>query len=584
MEQRNLLLAIVLSVGILFGFQLLFPPQVPQTPQEPVEQSQDSTPTFEGSIPGVAGTAVPAADAREEVIGASPRIEIDTKKLSGSIALRGAKLDDLVLKQFRETLDPDSPQITYLSPEGSPKPYFARFGWAASANSKVTLPDINTLWESSGTLTEDTPVTLRWNNGEGLTFEQVFAIDDQYLFTVTQRVVNDGGDAVQLAPFGLVSRIDTPQILGFFILHEGPLGVFDETLTEVDYSDLKDDYEGRDVIIDTPTTGGWIGITDKYWLAALIPDQEKPVKTRFVYNQRQGRDHYQTDLIYDAVAIPSGASAETTNRLFAGAKEVVQLDEYRDENGIVNFDLAVDFGWFYFLTKPLFYALHWLNAEVGNFGVAILILTVAIKLVFFPLANKSYRSMAKMRKLQPQMLELRERFAEDKQRLNQEMMALYKREGANPLSGCLPILVQIPVFFALYKVMFVTIEMRHAPFFGWIKDLSAQDPTSILNGFGMLPWDAPDLGLLNLLNIGVWPLLMGISMFLQQKLNPQPPDPVQAKIFLMMPIMFTFLLATFPAGLVVYWTWNNILSMAQQAIIMKRAGVPLGGGPPKPTS
>ncbi|WP_299394824.1 membrane protein insertase YidC [Pelagibius sp.] len=589
MEQRNLLLAIVLSVAILFGFQMLFPPPPPPVQQPETVGEQGSTPVpgqgAAPSIPGLPG-GVPAAQVREEAIGISPRIEIDSENLGGSIALRGAKLDDLVLRQFRETLDEDSPLITYLSPEGSADPYFARFGWAAAPGTTVTLPDAQTLWQSEGgTLTPDTPVTLRWNNGEGLTFEQVFELDDEYLFTVTQRVVNDAGAEVQLAPFGLISRTNTPEILGFFILHEGPLGVFDEVLKEVDYDELKDDFEGRDVVIETPTTGGWIGITDKYWLAALIPEQSQAVKTRFLYNQRDGRDHYQTDMIYDATAVPAGGSVEITNRLFAGAKEVVKLDAYEEQFGIVGFDRAVDFGWFYYLTKPLFYALHWLNATLGNFGLAILALTVAIKLVFFPLANKSYRSMAKMRKLQPQMLELRERFAEDKQRLNQEMMALYKREGANPLSGCLPILIQIPVFFALYKVMFVTIEMRHAPFYGWIQDLSAPDPTSILNGFGLLPWGVPELGILNLLNLGVWPLLMGISMFLQQKLNPQPPDPVQAKIFLMMPIIFTFLLATFPAGLVIYWTWNNVLSIAQQAIIMKRAGVPIGGGSAtKPTT
>jgi YidC/Oxa1 family membrane protein insertase len=400
---------------------------------------------------------------------------------------------------------------------------------------------------------------------------------------VTQRVVNNGEGAIDLAPYGLISRTNTPEILGFYILHEGPLGVFNGTLEEFDYGDdLKDNYAGQDATIVKDTTGGWLGITDKYWLAALVPDQSAKVKARFVYNQPGGRDHYQSDFVYDSATVAPGASLETTSRLFAGAKVVPLLQEYEERYGIVKFDLAVDFGWFSFLTKPIFQALHWANGQLGNFGLAILALTVVIKLIFFPLANKSYKSMAKMRKLQPKMMELRERYGEDKQRLNQEMMGLYKKEGANPLSGCLPILIQIPVFFALYKVMFVTIEMRHAPFYGWIRDLSAPDPTTILNGFGLFPWDAPELGLLNVLNIGIWPLLMGISMFLQQKLNPQPPDPVQAKVFLMMPVVFTFLLSTFPAGLVIYWTWNNILSMAQQAFIMKRQGVPIGGGSAKP--
>ena len=589
MEQRNLLLAIVLSVVILFGFNYLFPTTIPPAPVDSGSPETATTPTpGEGSVPSIPGapvSGVPDTEAREEVIGISPRVAIENEQLSGSIALRGGIIDDLVLSKFNETLEDDSPKITLLSPAGSPKPYFSRFGWAATPGSDVAVPNADTLWQSSGnSLTPATPVTLSWNNGAGLTFEQVIAMDEEYLFTVTQRVVNDGAAAVELAPFGLISRSDTPDILGFYILHEGPIGVFNETLEEIDYDDLKDEFQGREVSIENTTTGGWIGITDKYWLTTLIPDQAEPVKTRFVYTQPQGRDRYQTDFLYNATSVPAGGSVATTSRLFAGAKEVVKLDAYEEQYGIVNFDLAVDFGWFYFLTKPIFYALHWLFLQVENFGVAILLLTVAIKLLFFPLANKSYKSMAKMRKLQPEMLELRERFSEDKQRLNQEMMALYKREGANPLSGCLPILIQIPVFFALYKVMFVTIEMRHAPFFGWITDLSAADPTTILNGFGLLPWGAPDLGLLNLLNIGIWPLLMGISMYLQQKLNPQPPDPIQAKIFLLMPIMFTFLLATFPAGLVVYWTWNNVLSMAQQAFIMKRAGVPLGGGQKKTTT
>ena len=518
---------------------------------------------------------------REEVIGISPRVSIDTPKLSGSIDLRGARLDDLILKTYHETIDPQSPPITLLSPEGSAKPYFSRFGWAPKPGSNVKLPNADTLWTAKGgPLTASSPVTLTWDNGEGLTFEQTIAVDDNYLFTVTQRVINNGSETAELAPFGLIARIGTPKTLGFYILHEGPIGVFNGTLDDgIKYKDLKGDYNGSaDAVIAKDTTGGWIGITDKYWLAALVPDQNDPVKARFVYNQPNGQDHYQADFVYNSVSVAPGASAETESRLFAGAKVVPLLQQYETQYKIPKFDLAVDFGWFWFLTKPIFYALHWLHNVIGNFGIAILLLTVAIKAVFFPLANKSYKSMAKMRKLQPKMMELRERYGEDKQRLNQEMMALYKKEGANPLSGCLPIVIQIPVFFSLYKVMFVTIEMRHAPFYGWIHDLSAPDPTSILNGFGLLPWMPPELGILHVLNIGVWPLLMGISMFLQQKLNPQPPDPVQAKVFMLMPIVFTFLLSTFPAGLVIYWTWNNCLSMAQQALIMKRQGVPIGGG------
>jgi YidC/Oxa1 family membrane protein insertase len=394
------------------------------------------------------------------------------------------------------------------------------------------------------------------------------------MFTVRQRVINNGAQAVSLSPYGLLNRTGTPETLGFYILHEGLIGILNESLQEVDYSDVKD-AEKR--TIPATTTGGWLGITDKYWGTALIPDQSVTVNTRFFSPMQGSSDVYQADYVYKEplVAAPGG-TVEAKSLLFAGAKRVVQIDTYRDNLGIAYFDKIVDFGWFYYITKPLFYALHWLNEKIGNFGIAILILTVCIKALFFPLANKSYKAMAKMRKLQPDMLSLRERFGEDKQRLNQEMMALYKREGANPMSGCLPILIQIPVFFALYKVMFVTIEMRQAPFFGWIKDLSAPDPTSILNAFGLFPWGVPELGALNVLNLGVWPLVMGITMFLQQRLNPQPPDPIQAKIFLFMPIMFTFLLATFPAGLVIYWAWNNTLSILQQMLIMKQAGVSFG--------
>jgi YidC/Oxa1 family membrane protein insertase len=587
MDQRNLIVAIVLSLAILIGFQFLFPPAPPpQAPEQ--QQAGEGAPAPSGSVPTLSGepgapaAGAPTTPSREAAIGVSPRIALSTPTVSGSIALRGAQIDDLILKNYRETIDPQSQPITLLSPEGSEKPYFSRFGWASKPGSTVKLPTADTLWTAEGgPLTPSSPVTLSWDNGAGLTFQQTIAIDDQYLFTVTQRVINNSGETAELAPFGLIARIGTPKTLGFYILHEGPVGVFNGTLDDgIKYSDLKDEYQGgQDSVITKDTTGGWIGITDKYWLTALVPDQDDPVKTRFVYNQPNGRDHYQSDILYAAAAVAPGATAETTSRFFAGAKVVPMLQAYEERYGISKFDLAVDFGWFWFLTKPIFQALHWLNGQLlHNFGLSILALTVVIKLIFFPLANKSYKSMAKMRKLQPKMMELRERYGDDKQRLNQEMMGLYKKEGANPLSGCLPILIQIPVFFALYKVMFVTIEMRHAPFYGWIRDLSAPDPTTILNGFGLFPWGAPDLGILNVINIGIWPLLMGISMFLQQKLNPQPPDPVQAKIFLMMPVIFTFLLSTFPAGLVIYWTWNNVLSMAQQAYIMKRHGVPIGGG------
>jgi len=583
MDQRNLLVALALSLAILLGFQFFIVKKPPQTTQAPTQTSQApaepaTTPAPSGEIgaptpPGMAGETAPdvAAVPREEILAESSRVRIETPKLSGSISLVGGRIDDLTLTRYREQLDPNSPQIVLLSPTGSDNAYFADFGWTATSGD-VRLPGQDTLWQADGdTLGPNRPVTLSWDNGQGLRFEQTFAVDENYMFTVKQRIVNDGDTTVAAAPYGLISRTGTPKILGFYILHEGLLGVFDGTLKEVDYKDLR-----KGGAEQQKTVGGWLGITDKYWLVALIPDQERPVNTRFVYDGAAGVDKYQADLLYDTVTIAPGATAETTSRAFAGAKVVTLLDSYRDEGHVQRFDLAVDFGWFYFLTKPIFYALHFINGVIGNFGIAIMLLTVVIKLFFFPLANKSYRSMAKMRKLQPEMVKLRERFKDDKQRLNQEMMTLYRKEGANPMSGCLPIVVQIPVFFALYKVMFVTIEMRHAPFFGWIQDLSAPDPTSLLNGFGLLPWMVPHLGPLEVINIGVWPLVMGLTMFLQQRLNPQPPDPIQAKIFLFMPIIFTFLLARFPAGLVVYWTWNNSLSILQQYVIMKRAGVPIG--------
>ncbi len=577
MDQRNLILAIVLSVVVLLGSQLLLQVFFPPPEVQPPAQTADglTLPQPEGatlpSLPGTAQGAAPAIASRDEVLTQGQRVTIEAPLLKGSIALKGGKLDDLVLTDYRETLDPESPQIVLLSPRGVENPYYADYGWTAT-DKAIELPDGETLWQASGpVLSPDKPVTLTWTNPQGLTFERDMALDENYMFTVTQRVTNNSGATVTLSPYGLISRTGTPEILGFYILHEGLIGVLNETLLEVDYSDLQDSRVEKQ-----STTGGWIGITDKYWLMALIPDQSQEVATRFVYDGSGGTDKYQTDVLYDPIVAAPGATIEATDHLFAGAKTVLLLDEYEENLKIERFDLAVDFGWFYFLTKPLFYALDWLFKLTGNFGVAILLVTVGVKICFFPLANKSYASMAKMRKLQPQMLELRERFSDDKQRLNQEMMGLYKKEGANPLSGCLPILVQIPVFFALYKVMFVTIEMRQAPFFGWIQDLSAPDPTSFINGFGLLPWGVPALGLLDLINIGVWPLLMGITMFAQQRLNPQPPDPVQAKIFMLMPIFFTFLLAKFPAGLVIYWTWNNLLSIIQQAVIMTRAGVPLG--------
>jgi YidC/Oxa1 family membrane protein insertase len=584
-DQRNLILAIVLSIGILLFFEFFFgvgPLSPPQAPQQETAQPGEVAPgTPPGTTPVVPsgqlaltpGTApgAPTGMSREEMLSEDPRVSIDSPALQGSISLVGARIDDLILMNYRESIEADSENIELLLPARSAKPYFANFNWL-SADHAVPGPD--TVWQADAdTLGPEQPVTLSWDNGQGLRFEMFFELDENYMFTVTQRVVNDGATAATLQPYGLISRTGTPDILGFYILHEGLIGKLSDGTEEVDYDDLVDAPNGT---MSYSLTGGWIGITDKYWLVTLVPDQSRAIDARFVHDARSGIDKYQADFLYEAETILPGATVEATSRLFAGAKEVHILTAYRDELGIPLLDRSVDFGWFWYLTIPFFYILHYFAGVLGNEGLSILLVTVLVKIVFFPLANKSYRAMAKMRKVQPEMLRLREQFGEDKQRLNQEMMALYKREGANPLSGCLPVVVQIPVFFALYKVLFVSIEMRQAPFFGWVQDLSVRDPTSILNGFGLFPWGVPELGLLNVLSLGIWPILMGLTMVVQHRLNPQPADPVQAKIFLFMPIIFTFLLASFPAGLVIYWTWNNLLSVIQQYVIMKRAGVAIG--------
>ncbi len=598
-DQKNLILAIVLSVLILIGFQFLVEPPAPPEPVEGQEQTVDAEdPTFapNAAVEGVADpedspgrrdladdlTGLPGMD-RAAALDQVRRLPIDTPRVHGSLSLQGARLDDLTLADYRETVDPESPEIVLLSPLQAPQPYYADFGWIADGD--VAVPGPDTIWSADrARLTADQPVTLSWDNGAGQLFETTVAVDENFMFSVTQRVINNGDEPIALTPYGRILRSGTPETSGFFILHEGPYGVFESQLEEFSYDGLQDDG-----VVARTTTGGWLGFTDKYWLVALVPDQQQTVSTQFVHRLNGVEDRYFATFRAPSREVPPGSSVEASNQVFAGAKEVNVVDQYseheclgitraiglcQDRDGIEKFDLAIDFGWFYFLTKPFFFALAWINGIVGNFGVAILIFTVFIKLLFFPLANKSYRAMSKMKALQPQMLDLRERFKDDKQKMNMELMQLYKREKVNPASGCLPILIQIPVFFALYKVLFVTIEMRHAPFFGWIQDLSAPDPTSIFNLFGLIPIDLP----LWLPAIGIWPLIMGVSMFAQQKLNPPPTDPLQQRIFMALPIVFTFLLAGFPAGLVIYWAWNNILSIAQQAFIMKQMGVKIGGG------
>jgi len=569
-ENRNLIIAIVISVVVMVAYPFFYSMVTPTPP--PVEQTTEPATTDAPVAPEEGATTTAPAEPelrdRADILADTPRVPIQTGRVTGSVSLVGGRIDDLVLNDYRETVDPTSPNIVLLSPAGSEKAYYGEFGWV-SASEGIALPDGDTPWQSDGgTLAADRPLTLTWDNGAGLVFKREIAIDKDYLFTITQSVENNSGEPVTLYPYGLISRRGTPQISKFFILHEGLIGVLDGTLEEIDYDDLKDESA-----IEIPSEGGWLGITDKYWLTALVPQQSQPIAARFSHGLRNDTDRYQTDFRGDAITIGPGETHSTENYFFAGAKEVRLLDHYQEDMGFPLFDRGVDWGWFYFLTKPIFYTLDFIYRYVGNFGIAILLLTVLVKGLFFPLANKSYRAMSKMKGLAPQMKNIREQFKEDKLRQQQEMMALYKREKVNPASGCLPILIQIPVFFALYKVLFVTIEMRHAPFFGWIRDLSAPDPTSWINGFGLLPWDVPELGVLTIVSIGVWPLIMGFSMWLQMRLNPTPPDPTQARIMMMLPFVFTFMLGRFAAGLVIYWAWNNTLSICQQRLIMWRMGV-----------
>jgi YidC/Oxa1 family membrane protein insertase len=509
---------------------------------------------------------------REAVIASSPRIGVETPSLQGSIALKGGRIDDLSLVKYRETVDPKSPAVDLLSPSGSPTPFYAELGWVAAPGASTKLPSADTVWRQigSGALGVDHPVTLSYDNGQGLEFRRIIAVDDQYMFTVQDQVINKSGSPVTLYPFGLISRHGTPPTLGYYILHEGLIGVLgDDGLQQVTYKTIED----KKTETFKNVTGGWLGITDKYWAATLIPDKAAPIEAHFSYDLANGVKDYQTDYLADGQTIAAGATGVSTARLFAGAKETRLLDGYEKNYDIRLFDRLIDWGWFYFITQPLFKFIDLIYGLVGNFGVAILIVTVCIKALFFPLANKSYASMAKMKAVQPQMKALRERYPDDKVKQQQELMELYKREKINPLAGCLPILVQVPVFFALYKTLFVTIEMRHAPFFGWIKDLSAPDPTTVFNLFGLLPYDPtllPAIG--GFMHLGAWPLVMGVTMWAQMKLNPAPPDPAQKIVFDWMPVIFTFMLANFAAGLVIYWAWNNTLSVIQQSIIMRRNG------------
>ena len=556
-NQNNLILAVVFSIIVLLVFDLFYPKPEKnfkdETSENVVENSIKDNDTLEPQITN----KTPITNKRNLV--QEKRISFEMERIKGSINLYGATFDDVTLKDYRETIDENSPLIKLLKKESSDNPYLMRMGWAST--NKIDLPNKNTLWKSNKKQYKSgEAIILEWKNDNNIKFVRKIIIDQNFIFKVIDSVENMSSEAISVSNFAYIQRKNYKPKNKFFILHEGPLGVFNETLREISYDELKD--EGT---INEKTKNGWIGITDHYWQVSIFPDITQTFKARFK-NINNENNSIQVDYINNAVLeIAPNESISVNSYLFVGAKEVPLIDSYIKELNVSKFDLSVDFGWFYFLTKPLFYALNYLSVFFGNFGVGIVILTIFVRLILFPLANKSFKSMNSMRILTPEIQNIRERFKDDRTKMNQEMFALYKEKKINPAAGCLPILVQIPIFFALYKVLFVSIEMRHAYFFGWIKDLSAPDPTSIFNLFGLIPWDPPSF-----LYIGIWPILMGLTMYLQQKINPPPPDPIQAKVFMMLPFIFTFLLATFPAGMVVYWTVNNILSISQQAFLLNR--------------
>jgi YidC/Oxa1 family membrane protein insertase len=586
-DQNNLIFAVVLSILVLMGWQYFF--ARPQIQHEQARQefnnaqnngaSKAERPPNGANSPvappstAVPGTTPPPLEkplTREEILKQSPRIEIATPSLEGSVDLKSGRIDDLVLSKYRETVDPNSPKVTLLSPAGSIDPYFAEFGWVPQAGSAIKVPDRDAAWtvESGTTLTPDTPVTLAWDNGQGVVFHRTMSVDKDYMFKVVDEVENKTGAEITLMPYARVHRSGHPPSQVFSVLHEGLVGVSGEHgLQEFRFADA--------VKSGVPTTfenviGGWLGITDKYWATSLVPDQTAPYRATYTALPARdpgNKDAFQTDYLRGAIAVPPGMRKGTEAHLFAGAKKASLIDGYENALHILRFDRMIDWGWFYFITRPLFHLMEFINGIVHNFGITILILTVFVKAAFYPLATKQYESMARMKMMQPEMARIKELHKDDPQRQQKEIFELYRKEKINPLAGCWPILLQIPVFFALYKVLFVTIDMRHAPFFGWIHDLSAPDPTSLFNLFGLLPFTAPEF-----LHIGVWPLIMGITMWVQMQLNPPQPDPIQQQIFQWMPVMFTFLLASFPAGLVIYWAWSNTLSIAQQMLINKRAG------------
>ncbi|MBE1282883.1 MAG: membrane protein insertase YidC [Rhodobacteraceae bacterium] len=577
-QNKNLILATVLSFIVILVWFVVFPPPEPEVAPETAAIEQTDAQSGTASAPSVADASSGEAVIAQEDAAEAPRVEIDTARIAGSISLKGGRIDDLSLKDYRVSLEEDADIVKMLSPVGNPSAYYALYGWAPGTGLGLDdVPGANTEWSlaEGSTLTVDTPVTLSWDNGNGLVFTRTISVDEDFMFTVTQGVTNSGDATASLAPYGVLARHGEPQDLkNFFILHEGVVAMADGELSEIDYSDMPDfaidQREGARAEVTQVEANGWIGFTDHYWMSTLIPAPGQSFKSVAKYDER--RDIYQTEVVLPTLTLAAGESSEVSTQLFAGAKEWEAIRNYQND-GIEGFLDSIDWGWFFFLTKPIFWLLHEINKLIGNMGWAIIGLTLIIKAILFPLAFKSYVSMAKMKELQPQMEALKEKAGDDRQKMQQGMMELYKKEKVNPAAGCLPILLQIPIFFSLYKVIFVTIELRQAPFFGPFQDLSAPDPTSIMNFFGWLPWAGPEPeSLLALIFIGILPLLLGISMWLQQKLNPAPTDATQAMIFAWMPWVFMFMLGSFASGLVVYWIANNTITFTQQYLIMRSQG------------
>ena len=557
MDSKNVLLAVVLSTLVLVLWAVFFEPPVIEKNKfenEIVENNQEE------SSPSIETKKTLNVISRNESLEKVDRIKLENENIKGSISLEGGVIDDIIFKNYKESLE-DEKKVIFLNPKNSDKGYYIETGWAVSGGDKSKLPLDNTVWKVKGnaTLTPDNPVLLEWGNNEGLVFTKKIELDDKFLFKITQSIKNNSKNSFQFFPYAQITRNYKPEVTPIYILHEGFIGVFEDQLEEMDYEDI----DKKKFVINS--SKGWLGITDKYWLTAIAPEKGKKFKSEFLSNNERYRANF---IIKEPLILNPNSSIKNEINTFVAAKEVSVIDSYAENLGIEKFDLAIDWGWFYFFTKPLFFIIDYFFKLTGNFGLAIVIITALVRLIFFPLANYSFKSMAKMKVLQPEMVRLKELHKDDKTKLQQEMMALYKREKVNPVSGCLPVLIQIPFFFAIYKMLYVTLEMRHQPFFGWVQDLSSRDPTSIFNLFGLIPWDPPTF-----LMIGAWPILMGISMYLQQKLNPTPPDPIQAKIFMFFPLFLTIILAPFPSGLVVYWTVNNVLTIAQQWVIMRRTKV-----------